>query len=67
MAKPFFWLIIIWSIICASGLGIYLLQVYKPIIPGTSGDFFDISSAIGFWIFVWIVPAGLLAFIGRRK
>lgn len=67
MAKHIFWLIIIWSVICASGLAIYLFQVFKPIMPGTSVDSFDIGSAIGFWILVWALPVGLLAYIGRRK
>ncbi len=67
MAKPFFWLIIVWSVICASGLAIYLLQAYRPVIPGDTGDFFDISTAAGFWLFVWVVPTAILAIAGRRK
>lgn len=67
MARPFFWLIVVWSIICASGLAVYLLQAYMPIIPETAEGQPSMGVSVAFWIIAWIVPTLMLAYSGRRK
>ncbi len=66
--KNYFYLIIVWSIVCASGLGIFLFQALGPALPdepaytGTA-----LAITVIFWIIVWALPSAILFFRGRRE
>jgi hypothetical protein len=66
MPKPHFWLIIIWSVVCASGLAVFLVQIYKPILP-VSPDSSGVGVSVAFWIFIWFVPSLIIAAAGLRQ
>lgn len=64
----FQYLILVWSVICVSGLGIFLFQIFGPqITPQTAYEGTGLLTAVGFFIFLWAVPVGTLAAIGRRQ
>jgi hypothetical protein len=61
-------LILIWSLACVSGLGIFLFQIFGPsLVPQTGYDGRGITLAIAFFAFLWIVPVGVIAAVGRRQ
>ncbi len=66
--KFFQYLIIVWTVVCASGLGIFLFQIFGPQIePQTAYDGTGVLTAVGFFIFLWVVPVGTMTFVGRRR
>jgi len=67
MAKPFLWLILVWTVVCASGLAVFLLQSHTPILPLPADDYSGSSTAIVFWIIAWAVPSVILVIAGRRQ
>ncbi len=67
MAKPYLWLIIVWSLVCASGLAIYLYQFFNPIIPVPGQQVGDLAAPLAYWAIVWTVPVVILALQGRRR
>ncbi len=70
MRKPYLYLIVVWSIICASGLAIFLFQIFGPSID-IAGDSSDTALsplvAVGFWIFLWAVPVLIITLMSRRQ
>ncbi|MBE0428558.1 MAG: hypothetical protein IBX61_01645 [Thermoleophilia bacterium] len=68
MSKSHQNLIIVWSVVCASGLGIFLFQIFTPAVPPQTGyDSGKLALAIGFFFLLWSVPAGLIWAAGRRQ
>jgi hypothetical protein len=67
MAKSFLWLIIVWSVICASGLGIYLYQFFDPIIPSPGRNTGDLALPVTFWVIAWLLPSLIMALAGRKR
>ncbi len=68
MPNIYRYLIIVWSLACVSGLGIFLFQVFGPRItnePAYSG--FALAVTIGFWVVAWAGPTTILAVRGRRE
>ena len=66
MPKIYLYLIIVWSLACASGLGIFLFQVFGPKItnePAYSGAALAIT--VGFWVVAWAVPSAIITHRGR--
>ncbi|MEW6020098.1 MAG: hypothetical protein AB1760_18730, partial [Pseudomonadota bacterium] len=61
-------LIIVWSLACVSGLGIFLFQIYGPAItPQTGYDGRGLTFAVSFFVFLWAVPVGVVYTLGRRQ
>ena len=68
MPKPFLYIIIVWSIVCASGLGVFLFQVFGPSIaiePTYSTA--AVAVTIAFWVIAWALPVAILKIRGRRQ
>ena len=68
MPKIYQYIIIVWSVACASGLGIFLFQVYGPRItnePQYSAA--DVAVTALFWLIVWAAPVVFLAIRGRGR
>jgi hypothetical protein len=66
MPKPYFWLIIVWTIVCASGLAVFLFQIYRPILPVSDASS-GVGVAVGFWVLAWLAPTLIIAIAGRRR
>lgn len=67
MQRAYIYLIIVWTVVCVSGLGVFLFEQYGP--GSEAGMTQTLDSPLvtaGFWLFVWSVPATVLLFIGRR-
>lgn len=68
MPKLFLYIIIVWSIICASGLGIFLFQVFGPSIYAEPVyDAAEVAVTAVFWVIAWAIPVAILAMRGRRQ
>ena len=70
MHKAYVYLIIVWSLVCASGLAVFLFQVYGPsadIAGDTGGPVMSSAIAVGFWVLLWAVPVVILTFVRRRR
>jgi len=66
--KFFQYLIIVWTVVCLSGLGIFLFELYGPqLTPQTAYQGTGVLTTLGFFLFLWGVPVGTLATIGRRQ
>lgn len=68
MPKIYLYLILVWSVVCASGLGIFLFQNFGPRIsdePDYGGG--ALAVTIFFWLIVWAAPSIILAVRGRRQ
>ena len=68
MPKSFLYLILVWTIVILSGLGIFLFQMFGPRIdvePDLTGA--ALVSAIAFFIVAWAIPVGVLVAVGRRQ
>ncbi|MCL6106637.1 MAG: hypothetical protein M1309_04735 [Actinobacteria bacterium] len=59
-------LIIVWSVICLSGAGVFLFEAVGPGSDG-SGAIFPLAITIGFWVLLWLAPVGFLALFGRQR
>lgn len=67
MQKPYLYIIIVWSIVCVSGLGVFLFQVFGPSIfiePVYSTA--AVAVTVVFWVIAWAMPVAILAIRGRR-
>jgi hypothetical protein len=69
MSKSHFYLVLVWSLICASGLGIFLFQTFGPRIDIGGGDdgALNPAVAVGFWVFIWAAPVLVLTIVSRRR
>lgn len=68
MPKVFLYTIIVWSIVCASGLGVFLFQAYgPPIFIGPAYSTAAVAVTAVFWVIAWAMPVGILAILGRRQ
>lgn len=68
MPKSFLYIIIVWSVACASGLGVFLFQVFGPSIaiePAYSTA--AVAVTVAFWVIAWALPVAILAIRGRRQ
>ncbi|MHB8792732.1 MAG: hypothetical protein ACYC6O_05285 [Thermoleophilia bacterium] len=68
MPKSFLYIIIVWSVVCASGLGVFLFQVYGPSIaiePTYSTA--AVAVTVAFWVIGWALPAAVLVIRGRKQ
>jgi len=68
LPKPYLYIIIVWTIVCASGLGVFLFQVFGPSIfiePAYSNA--AVAATIVFWVIAWALPVAVLAMLGRRQ
>ena len=68
MPKVFLYLIIVWTLICVSGLGVFLFEMYGPGSDVNSPN--QLESPVftaGFWVFLWIVPVIVLIVLSRRQ
>lgn len=66
--KSFQYLILVWTVVCISGLGIFLFEILGPqITPQTGYQGTGLLTTIGFFVFLWVAPVGTLAIIGRRR
>ncbi len=68
MPKLYLYLIIVWSVICASGLGVFLLEVFGPSLSVDGSDSAAINPAVGiaFWLFLWVAPVTVITIVSRR-
>lgn len=67
MPKIFQTLIIVWTLVCLSGLGIFLFQIFGPsIVPQTGYDNRSLTLAIIFFGFLWLIPVAIIVVAGRR-
>lgn len=68
MPKFFKHLILVWTVVCVSGLSIFLFQVFGPgIETQTAYEGSSLVTSVVFFIFLWIVPVGVLVAAGRRQ
>lgn len=68
MPKPFLYLIIVWSLVCVSGLGIFLFQLMGPsITPQTGYDSRGLALALVFFALLWAAPVAVVSIKGRRQ
>ncbi|MHB0866349.1 MAG: hypothetical protein ACYC29_01765 [Thermoleophilia bacterium] len=68
MPKFFKNLILVWTVVCASGLGIFLFQIYGPALePQTTYEGTGVAMSVGFFVFLWLVPVGIMTVAGRRR
>ena len=68
MPKPFLYIIIVWSVVCASGLGIFLFQVFGPsIVIEPTDSSATVAVTVGFWMIAWALPVTILMVRGRRQ
>jgi len=68
MPRTYLYLILVWSLVCASGLGIFLFQNFGPRIdnePGYTGA--ALAVTVVFWLVAWAVPVIFAAVRGRRQ
>lgn len=62
------YIIIVWSIVCASGLGVFLFQAFGPsIYVEPSYSTAEITVTGVFWVIAWAIPVTILAIRGRRQ
>lgn len=66
MPKPYRLLIVIWTLVCASGLAVFLFQVFYPVIPIAAEEKSVPFEALAYWFIIWIVPVIILVAAGRR-
>ena len=67
LQAAFRYLIVIWSLVCASGLIVFLFQALGPsIYPQTGYDTGKIAMAAGFFLFLWLAPVAILLLAGSR-
>ena len=59
-------LIIVWSVVCLSGLSAFLFEMLGPGTSDSAVDSAAIAVTLVFWAVVWFVPVAVLFFIGRR-
>ena len=59
-------MIIVWSVVCLSGLVAFLFEMLGPGTGDSSVDGAAIAVTLVFWAMVWFVPVAVLFFIGRR-
>ncbi len=59
-------LALVWTVVCISGLSIFLFQFYHPALPGYGGTS-GVGITIVFWFLAWAVPMAAILFAGRRK
>jgi len=66
--KTLLQLVIAWSVVCASGLGVFLFEIFGPrfSIGADEQPYASPLLAIGFWIFLWAVPIAAIAIISRQ-
>jgi len=68
MKKPFLYLILVWSLISASGLAAFLFEIYGPAsIPAASDESINPAVAVVFWGIMWLIPVVVLTIAGRRR
>ncbi|MBI5869711.1 MAG: hypothetical protein HZB44_01955 [Actinobacteria bacterium] len=68
MPKPFLYIIIVWSIVCASGLGVFLFQVFGPsIVIEPTYSTAAVVVTVVFWVIAWALPVAILVIRGRRQ
>lgn len=66
--KLFSYLIIVWSVICVSGLGVFLFEMYGPGSDvNAPANLEHPAITVGFWVFVWIVPVVIMIVARRRQ
>ena len=58
-------MIIVWSVVCLSGLAAFLFEMLGPGIGDSPVDSRDIAVSLGFWVLAWLVPVLILLFWGR--
>jgi len=68
MPKLYRYLVIVWSVVCASGLAIFLFQVYGPRITNEPQySVADVAASALILFIAWAVPVAILAIRGRRQ
>ncbi|MHB9112243.1 MAG: hypothetical protein ACYC4D_06410 [Thermoleophilia bacterium] len=68
MPKPFLYIIIVWSVVCASGLGVFLFQVFGPAIAiEPTYSIAAVAVTVAFWVIVWALPVAIMVIRGRRQ
>ncbi|MHB9054114.1 MAG: hypothetical protein ACYC5F_09075 [Thermoleophilia bacterium] len=68
MPRTYLYLILVWSLVCLSGLGIFLFQTFGPRIDVEAGyTGLGLAVAIGFWVVAWAIPVSVLYIRGRRQ
>jgi len=68
MAKIYQYLIGVWSVVCLSGLGIFLFQTFGPRVspePDYTGA--ALAVTVLFWVIAWAAPVSVLWVKGRRQ
>lgn len=61
------YLIIVWSVVCLSGLAIFMFETYGPGSDVNSPAYLESPLVtIGFWLAVWIMPTIILVLAARR-
>jgi hypothetical protein len=66
--KLFNYLIIVWLVICASGLGVFLFEMFGPGSDVNSpSNLQHPAITVGFWLFLWLVPTIIMEIARRRQ
>lgn len=67
--KLFTYLIVVWTIVCFSGLGIFLFELYGPGSDLNAPAAYPQSPLItaGFWLMMWLLPTIVMVIAARRQ
>ncbi len=58
-------MIVVWSVVCAAGLAIFLFQILGPGFQDEGAGPPDVAVTVGFWVLVWFAPVLWLFLKGR--
>lgn len=66
--KLFRYLIIVWSVVCLSGLGIFLFEKYGPGSEVNMTAYLESPLlTVAFWFIVWMIPSAVMMLAARRQ
>lgn len=66
--KLFKYLILVWAVVCLSGLGVFLFELYGPGSEVNSTEYLESPlTTLGFWLVMWLVPTVILLIAARRQ
>ncbi|MHB0914720.1 MAG: hypothetical protein ACYC5A_05160 [Thermoleophilia bacterium] len=66
--KLFTYLIIVWAVVCFSGLGVFLFELYGPgsDLNSPANQQNPMVTAV-FWLIMWLAPTVVMVIAARRQ